>query len=383
MRVRTGRDPLTGRYRQISRTFHGLKKDAQMALNELAVEADQGKLANTNATFSQLAEQWLNLAKPGLGPQTLRSYRGLLDNHILPALGTRPLRQIQTADLDSLYHSLVKRKGLSTSSVRRVHTVVHRAFQQGVRWKWVRENPASLVSLPKLSRHEVTPPDVGQVKQLLAAAAKFDPVFGRLLHLAATTGARRGELCALKWKHVDTDSSALLIEHAIIEIPGGGWLEKDTKTHASRRIALDGESLRVLAEQRAYADELARMAGLSLMHESYVFSLEPDGQRPFLPTYVTRRFELVRTNLGLTQIRLHDFRHFAATRLISSGVSVRTVAGRLGHSNASMTLQVYSHFVEATDREAAELIGSLVSNASPKRSTKPRPLKRTSSSTQR
>jgi hypothetical protein len=131
MRVRTGRDPLTDRYRQVSRTFRGLKKDAQVALNELAVEADQGKLANTNATFSQLAEQWLDLAKPSLGPQTLRSYRGLLDNHILPALGTRPLRQIQTADLDSLYHGLVKRKGLSTSSVRRVHTVIHCAFQQG------------------------------------------------------------------------------------------------------------------------------------------------------------------------------------------------------------------------------------------------------------
>lgn len=151
MRVRTGLDPLTGQYRQVSRTFHGLKKDAQVALNELAVEADQGKLANTNATFSQLAEQWLDLARPSLGPQTLRSYRGLLDNHILPALGARPLRQIQTADLDKLCHDLVKRRGLSTSSVRRVHTVVHRAFQQGVRWKWVRVNPASLVSLPKLS----------------------------------------------------------------------------------------------------------------------------------------------------------------------------------------------------------------------------------------
>ena len=128
------------------------------------------------------------------------------------------------------------------------------------------------------------------MQQLLAAAAKFDPVFGRLLHLAATTGARRGELYALKWKNVDTDSAALLIEHAIIETSGGGWLQKDTKTHASRRIALDGETLRVLAEQRAYADELARVAELTLTDESYVFSLEPDGQRPLLPTYVTRRF---------------------------------------------------------------------------------------------
>jgi integrase len=375
LRVRTGLDPLTGQYRQVSRTFHGLKKDAQVALNQLAVAADQGNLTNSNATFSQLAEQWLNLAKPGLGHQTFRSYRGLLDNHILPALGSRALRQIQTADLDLLYHNLVKRKGLSASSVRRVHTIIHQVFRQGVRWKWIRENPASLVSLPRMLRREVTPPDVQQVQLLLAAATNHDPVFGRLLYLAATTGARRGELCALKWKHIDVASSALLIEGAIVEIPGGGWLEKDTKTHASRRIAIDAETMKVLAEQRAYAEELAHLADLSLTDESFAFSLEPDGQRPLLPTFVTRRFELVRANLGLTQIRLHDFRHFAATRLISSGVSARTVAGRLGHSNASTTLQVYSHFVEAADQEAAELIGSIVSTKKTKRSTKVRPRK--------
>ncbi len=375
LRVRTGLDPLTGQYRQVSRTFHGLKKDAQVTLNQLAVEADQGNLANSNATFSQLAEQWLNLAKPGLGHQTLRSYRGLLDNHILPAIGTWPLRQIQTADLDLLYHNLVKRKGLSPSSVRRVHTIIHQAFRQGERWKWVRENPASLVSLPRMFRSEVTPPDLQQVQLLLAAAAKRDPVFGRLLYLAATTGARRGELCALKWKHVDTASSALLIEGAIIETPGGGWLEKDTKTHASRRIAIDAETMNVLAEQRSHAEELAQLAELSLTDESFVFSLEPDGERPLLPTFVTRRFELVRANLGLTQIRLHDFRHFAATRLISAGVSARTVAGRLGHSNASTTLQVYSHFVEAADQEAAELIGSIVARKQAKKKSKVRPRK--------
>jgi integrase len=179
----------------------------------------------------------------------------------------------------------------------------------------------------------------------------------------------------LKWKHIDVASSALLIEGAIVEIPGGGWLEKDTKTHASRRIAIDAETMKVLAEQRAYAEELAHLADLSLTDESFAFSLEPDGQRPLLPTFVTRRFELVRANLGLTQIRLHDFRHFAATRLISSGVSARTVAGRLGHSNASTTLQVYSHFVEAADQEAAELIGSIVSTKKTKRSTKVRPRK--------
>jgi integrase len=207
---------------------------------------------------------------------------------------------------------------------------------------------------------DLSPPDVEEVAALLSAADKSEPEFGRFIHLAATTGARRGELCALKWGNVNFDARTLTIEHSIIEMPGGGMFEKDTKTHAMRRIALDGETLAVLEDQRGVVEVRAAIADLDIGEDAYVFSREIDGSTPWRPDSVGKRFREIRDGLGLTNVRLHDLRHFAATRLIAAGVPVRTVSGRLGHADPSTTLMVYSHFVEASDQDAAIVMGGLV-----------------------
>ena len=79
-----------------------------------------------------------------------------------------------------------------------------------------------------------------------------------------------------------------------------------------------------------------------------------------MPNEVTKQFIRIRRSIGLNSVRLHDLRHFTATRLLSEGVPVRTVSGRLGHANAATTLGVYAHFVEESDRDAAEKIGSIL-----------------------
>jgi len=91
-----------------------------------------------------------------------------------------------------------------------------------------------------------------------------------------------------------------------------------------------------------------------------VFSHEPGGLIPWTPGNVTKRFQTVREALGYDNVRLHDLRHFTATRLIAAGVPVRTVSGRLGHANPSTTLSVYAHFVEASAQAAAEVMGGLL-----------------------
>jgi integrase len=198
-----------------------------------------------------------------------------------------------------------------------------------------------------------------QVTQLLGYANEHHPELGRYLHLAATCGARRGELCALRWQHIDWNASALTIGRAIVAVKGG-LIEKDTKTHAARRIALDPATLAVLAEQRDQANARASVAGVDLPTSAYVFSTEPDGSIPWTPTTVTKWFQATREALGIENVRLHDLRHFAATRLLAAGVPVRTVSGRLGHANAATTLTVYAHFLEASDQAAAEVMGALL-----------------------
>jgi integrase len=300
------------------------------------------------------------MAKNDLSPLTLRRYRGLLDRSILPAIGDLPVKSIEAIDLDQLYNGLQKRVGLAPATVRQVHAIIRRAFRQAVLWGWANTNPAANATPPRMVKPDLSPPDVEEVASLLAAAEEFEPEFGRFLHVAATTGARRGELCALKWGNVDFSTRTLTIEHSIIEMPGGGMFEKDTKTHAMRRIALDEETLAVLEAQRGVVEVRAAIADLDIGDDAYVFSREIDGSTPWRPDSVGKRFREIRDGLGLTNVRLHDLRRFAATRLIAAGVPVRTVSGRLGHADPSTTLMVYSHFVEASDQDAAKVMGRLV-----------------------
>jgi len=359
VRVEAGRDPVTGRRRQVSRSVRGTKREAQRVLNTLAADADLGRHSGTSATFAELGEHWLAVAGNDLSPTTLRRYRNLLAKRILPALGDRSVHSIRTDDLDRLYLGLVNEVGLAPATVRQVHAIIRRALRQAVRWGWIATNPAVNASPPRLVKPDLSPPDVGQVAKLIEKAGKDDPELGRFLHLAASTGARRGELCALRWSNVDTERATLTIERSIIEVPGG-LAEKDTKTHASRRIALDPGTLAVIEEQRAVARRTAAAAGVELGDDAHLFSPEPDGRVPWNPGNVTKRFQTVRDALGFDHVRLHDLRHFTATRLIAAGVPVRTVSGRLGHANPSTTLSVYAHFVEASDQAAAEIMGGLL-----------------------
>jgi len=359
VRVEGGRDPVSGRRRQISRSVHGNKRAAQKVLNALAAEADAGTHSGTDATFEQVASRWLSLAGADLSPTTLCRYEGLLRMHILPALGSRPVHTIRPVHLDDLHQGLTSRSGLSPASVRQVHAVIRRALRQAERWGWIASNPAANATPPRAVKADLTPPSVDELADLLSAAAKHDAELGRFLHLAATTGARRGELCALRWSNVDHDNGTLTIARSIIEVPGG-LAEKDTKTHAIRRIALDPGTLDVLKAQHAVATTRAAKAEVNLPASAYVFSFEPDGGRPWTPGHVSKSFQTVRESLGLHSVRLHDLRHFAATRMLAAGIPVRTVSGRLGHANAATTLTVYAHFLEASDQAAADVMGALL-----------------------
>lgn len=365
VRFEAGRDPVTGRRLQLSRNVHGTKRQAQQVLNALVADAEAGKRVGTTATFEQLSEKWLAIAENDLSPTTLRRYRNLLAKRILPAIGDRPVGSIRAMELDDFYQGLIRRVGLSPATVRQAHAIIRRALRQAVLWGWINTNPAANASPPRLSKSDLSPPNLVQIGELLRTANDRDPEFARFVHVAATTGARRGELCALRWSNIDFEARTLAIERSVVEVKGG-LVEKDTKTHANRRIALDADTIAVLREQRVTAEHRSSDIGEALSREAFIFSREPDGLTPWTPERVTKRFAGIRDELGYENMRFHDLRHFAATRLMAAGVPVRTVSGRLGHANPSTTLSVYAHFVEASDQEAASLVGKLVSSSKSK-----------------
>jgi len=142
-----------------------------------------------------------------------------------------------------------------------------------------------------------------------------------------------------------------------------GLVEKDTKTHAARRVSLDRTTVAAMTAHRARAEERARLCEHELDRRAFVFSNEVDGSGCWYPDSVSRAFARLCRKAGIKGVRMHDLRHYVATRLLSEGVDVRTVAGRLGHRNASTTLNVYSHFLPEADREAADLLGRIFDDA--------------------
>jgi integrase len=244
---------------------------------------------------------------------------------------------------------------MAPATVRQVHAILRRALDQAARWGWIFANPAALASPPRPGPADIRPPTPGEVSRLLEAAYEADPDLAVLLWLAATTGARRGELCALRWSSVELEAAELVIVRNLIQ-RDRQLIEKDTKTHAARRIALFDDSVALLAEHRVRCAQRSEACGVALPGDAYVFSFDPAGRQPMHPDSVTHRFSRLTRQLGL-RTRLHDLRHYAATQLIAGGVDLRTVSGRIGHAGGgATTLRVYAHFQAAADRRAAELL---------------------------
>ena len=365
LRAYVGVDPVTGRQKYKTRTFRGGKRAAEAELARLVAQVGGGGHGAGDTTLNELIERWLDLAHKELSPSTVRGYQRIVRSYIQSTIGKVPLNKLRTDQLDRFYAQLLEHGGehggaLSPATVRQTHAIIRRALNQAHRWGWIAANPAALASPPRVRFHPINPPEPQDVLALLAVAEKSDPELGCILLLAATTGARRGELCALRWSDLDLDARTLLIARSLVEDSSSELVEKDTKTHAARRIALDDSSIRELERHRRRCVQRAEACRASFGKTAFVFSLDPEGARPLVPNEVTKRFIRLRRSVGLDDVRLHDLRHFTATRLLAEGVPVRTVSGRLGHSNAATTLGVYAHFVVESDRDAAMTIGSVL-----------------------
>jgi len=366
LRVYVGRDPVTGKERQVSRTFHGGSREADQALRDLVEKYGDSPPDGFGATVGQLLDRWLDeCERMDLSPTTMRTYRAQIKQTIRPRLGKVVLSRLTPKQLDDLYGDM-KADGLSPKTIRNHHAIISSALHQAVRWGWVKQNVADRAKPPRISLGRVTAPSVEAVRSVIEAAEERDPRLAPLLMLAALTGMRRGELCALRWTDVDLDRGELEVSRSVVVVPGG-LAEKGTKTHRSRRVALDDVGIALLRHHRANVDDWARQAEVVVPDNAHVFSHAVDGSKPFRPDNVTGFFTRVRDSLGLHDVRLHDLRHFTATQLIGAGVDVRTVAGRLGHSDPSVTLRVYSHALEERDRAAADIMGRVLSPAQPVR----------------
>ena len=355
LRVYAGVEATSGRKRWITRTVRGSEREARQQLKRFLDEASDRRVRT--GSLSDLLDRWFAAASTEWSASTLRETKSLIEHHLKPHLGHLQIAKLTTADIDDFYAHLRRAGGregtpLAAGTVHRLHVVLHRSLQQAVRWEWVWANPATNASPPRYTPPEIRPPSADDVRALIAGATAIDSMLGTFFFLAATTGARRGELLALRWRDVDLDGASIGIQRALVDGANGPVLAP-TKTRRGHRVALDVASTAALAALRVGFEESAEGA---VDLDRFVFTKDPDGLTPWLPNWVTKSFIRCRRSLNLEHFRLHDLRHFMATQMLNDGVPIALVASRLAHVRASTTLNVYAHATPGGDREAAEAL---------------------------
>lgn len=385
--VYAGKDPITGRKVYLKET-HPDRPTAERARERLLTQVEAERIPDQAATVAYLLDRWVEVVDHELS--TRETNAGYIRRTLKPALGGMPLRKLQhrVDILDRLYVHLRRCNVLcdgrpridhrrandghdcasarcsphacqpmSAGAVRRVHAVLSAALNYAVSWGWIERNPADYAHPPKLPKRRALPPTPEQVAELLNAAAAADEELVVFLWLAVTSGARRGELVALRWTGIDLDRGLVRIGTSYVVRSGQRRL-KGTKTDEERWLPLDALTVQVLQTFRAARAAALGPVGLDLPADAFVFSPDPLGAQPWHPDHFTQVYRSLADELGIAE-PLKNLRHFNATQLLAAGVDLRTTAGRLGHSDGgATTLRVYANWTRPADQRAAELLAT-------------------------
>ena len=330
------------------------KLHQSMELHRDVELADSGGM-----TLGEWLDRWLTeYAASRLRESTITGYRCYAEHYIKPDLSKKKLTSLTATDIQKLYTYLQKHgrirkdermgRQLAGSTVRRVHTMLHRALKDAVAARLIPHNPADDVTAPKVSYKPKKILNDTQLDRFMEVI-NGDPVWHDFFYTELTTGLRRGEICGLQWRDFDADAGTLQICRTLHTKQGGGYTTGETKTGKGRRKILLPSS----------TAELLRKRKLSA-HSEWIFTQPLKPNQPVDPGAAYRRLKQLLDEAVLPDISFHALRHTFATHALSSGVDAKTLAGILGHTNAAFTLNTYTHVTGDMQRQAAVVVGNIM-----------------------
>ncbi|MBB6345498.1 integrase [Nonomuraea muscovyensis] len=373
------KDPETGLSKPKWVGGYATEDEAKAARDEARVTARRGEYVDRNAiTVGEYLDDWIEAHAMQIKPRTLKDYRMIIRLYIKPNIGRMRLQAVRPSTITKLYRDLLGSggkdgKGLSARSVIYVHAVLRKAFGDAVDVdQLIASNPVERAKRPKYQYAE--PGTVWTPAQLRAFLALARPHrLYAFFHLAAYTGARRGELLNLRWPDIDLDGRTVTIAGSAGMVDGER-IEGTTKSGRTRLVTLDEETVTVLREHRKSqaADQLLVGDEWRGQRDGYVFA--NGWGAPIYPDTVTQLIrDLVKAyndpkngpkpKEPLPYARLHDLRHIHATTLLLAGVPVHVVAARLGHADPAITLRVYAHVIRAAETRAADVFAEAIKSA--------------------
>ena len=302
---------------------------------------------------------WFELyAKPHIRPSTMNYYHRNIEQHVAPAIGDIPLSKLTSRDLQRLYSDLqsngrlrkVQRKkkpGLSNSTVRGIHMMLHNALDQAVKERLILNNPTENCIPPKIEKLEMKILHPANMSTYLNVAEKRGllPMF----YLELVSGLRKGELVALQWSDLDEASCTISVSKQASWDANGKLILSQPKT---------GNSIRVVSIPQE-AVELLKQEHAKHPNNPWMFPSAKTGEM-YHPDSVVNLHKKILKDAGLEHIRFHDLRHTFATLALQNGVDVKTVSSMLGHCDAGFTLRTYTHTTRQMQQQAAEKIGNFM-----------------------
>jgi integrase len=357
---RTDRRRITRIYRDESAPLFVEHAGAVALLDELREQLDRELAGVSDSSLAALVARYADdRERLGRAESYVRELRRKSDELAEIPLGRTLARDLTAGDLDRYYGEL-SRRGLGKSSCRSWHLAITGALSAGVRWGELDVNVADRATAPSSPAPTGAAPEPELAARYLAVVDQSSPTLGSLLRVGALVGARRGELCALRWSDLDLDRRELRVERSLTSPKGSRYAESSTKSGKSRIVPLSDEAIAELVAHRARRELLCSLAGVELDRSGFIFGRDewPDGSVPYRPDYVTRRSrELAESaDLPVAVCHPHGLRHYYATQGIAAGADVAAMASILGHDPAVL-LSTYAHAVDEAKHAAALAVG--------------------------
>ena len=358
-RYTAGYDPQTGK-RIIKNVLGKTQAEVKAKLTKALEDSKELDVIRTDEyTVAEWLRLWYDLyAEPNVRPTTAASYRRSIELHVIPRIGDIKLNRLTSRELQKLYKDLLengrlrevqkeKNPGLSNSTVRGIHMMLHNALARAVKERLILRNPTEDCIIPKLEKKEMKILHPEDIKAYLTAAERRGvlPMF----YLELVSGVRKGELVALLWDDLDMERRTISVSKQALSRPGGEIVVNRPKTENSiRAVSIPQEAVDLLVEEHKKHPD-----------NPYMFPSPKTGGM-YYPDSVVNLHKKLLQDAGLEHIRFHDLRHTFATMALQNGVDVKTVSSMLGHYDAGFTLRTYTHVTRQMQEQAAEKMGSFM-----------------------
>jgi integrase len=359
IRYTLGTDQLTRSRKRTSKTIKGTYKDAERELRRLLRTIDTSEhLEPTKITTEQFLKQWIETVRSQISPKTHERYADIVNHFLIPSFGKSLLSRLTPILIQEAYNKWEtsgrrdnKKGGLAPRTRLHLHRIFRSALKHAMRMRLINHNPADAVLPPKAKRTTASTLTIEQSVTLLEGIQNKHPRMYWPVLLAITTGMRRGEIVALRWKNVDLENKTIRVTESVEQV-GHNIRFKAPKTEKTRAVMLPDY---VVEELRAWksnqSQELERL-GVKANDDTFVCGRSWDGG-VLKPDSLTAEFRVAIRNIpDFPIVRFHDLRHSHATQLLKQGIHPKIAQERLGHSTITTTLDLYSHVVDTMQNDA-------------------------------